>query len=95
MPAFPGNGTLRTRAISGALVGNDATVVYSRSEAKQIRDAIRSVTGAPATTSQFNCMADFIHECKDAGDGGSKNDKGDFTWTELLQIARDLFSPEY
>ncbi len=69
----------------------DMLVVANRSEAKQIRDAIRSATGANATTDQFNCMSSYIHDCKEGGDGGKKNDKGDFTFEELVEIAKDLF----
>ncbi|HEY7877592.1 MAG TPA: hypothetical protein VIC55_05180 [Gemmatimonadaceae bacterium] len=80
-----------TRAITGAAAAADATVVYSHKEGTQIRAAISTVTGAPATKPQYDCMSQYIHECKESGDGGTKNDKGDFTWKELVDIAENLF----
>lgn len=72
-PAFPGDGVSMSRTVPGALAAADATVVYNKKEAKQIKAAIKTATGQEATTSQFNCMSEFIHECKESGDGGSKN----------------------
>ncbi len=89
-PAFPGDGEPIAGQGSGTFAA-EATAVYSRREGAQIRAAIKSVTGENATKRQYDCMSQYIHECKESGDGGSKNEKGDFTWDELLQIARDLF----
>lgn len=72
-PAFPGDGVSMSRTVPGAIAAADATVVYNKKEAKQIKAAIKTATGQEATTSQFNCMSEFIHECKESGDGGSKN----------------------
>lgn len=76
---------------TGGLAAADATVVYNKKEGKQIKAAIKTATGESATKSQYDCMSQFIHECKESGDGGSKNKKGDFTWDELVQMAKDLF----
>lgn len=35
-------------------------------------------------------FGDFIEDCKQSGDRGSKNDRGDFTWGELEQKAREF-----
>lgn len=35
-------------------------------------------------------FGDYLEECKRAGDGGTKNDRGDFTWGELEQKAREF-----
>lgn len=35
-------------------------------------------------------FGDFIEECKQTGHRGSKNDRGDFTWSELEQKAREF-----
>jgi hypothetical protein len=88
-PAFPGAGEPMSRGSEIAVT--DATAVFNRREGKQIRAAITSATGAQATKSQYDCMSQFIHECKESGEGGSKNKKGDFTWDELKQMAADLF----
>jgi len=35
-------------------------------------------------------FGEFIEECKAHGDGGEKNDRGDFTWPELKRKAREF-----
>jgi hypothetical protein len=35
-------------------------------------------------------FGDFIEDCKAHGDRGTKNDRGDFTWSELRQKAREF-----
>ncbi len=32
----------------------------------------------------------YIERCKRKGDGGTKNDRGDFTYPELLEKAREF-----
>jgi hypothetical protein len=39
-------------------------------------------------------FGDYLEECKHSGDCGTKNDRGDFTWPELEQKAREFLSPE-
>jgi RHS repeat-associated protein len=68
-------------------------IVESRREEAEIRAAIKAVTGEPATDPQYQCMSEEIHDCKENGEGGSKNSRGDFTWDELVRMARELFGP--
>ena len=35
-------------------------------------------------------FGDYLEECKRSGAGGSRNDRGDFTWQELEQKAREF-----
>jgi hypothetical protein len=35
-------------------------------------------------------FGDFIEDCKRNGDGGTKNDRGDFTWDELDRKAQEF-----
>lgn len=37
-------------------------------------------------------FGDYLEECKESGDGGSRNDRGDFTWTELEEKAKEFLS---
>lgn len=39
-------------------------------------------------------FGDFIEEEKEAGNGGSKNERGDFTYQELRQKAREFLGLE-
>lgn len=89
-PAFPGDGALLSYSNSGSFAAQ-STAVYNGREAAQMRAAIKAATGENATDAQYDCMSQYIHECKESGDGGSKNEKGDLTWDELVQVARDLF----
>ena len=38
-------------------------------------------------------FGDYVEECKQSGDCGTKNDRGDFTWSELMQKAREFLDP--
>jgi hypothetical protein len=35
-------------------------------------------------------FGDFLEDCKAHGDRGTKNDRGDFTWPELRQKAKEF-----
>ena len=35
-------------------------------------------------------FGDYLEECKRSGDGGTANERGDFTWTEMEQKAREF-----
>jgi hypothetical protein len=35
-------------------------------------------------------FGDYLEECKAAGDGGSKNDRRDYIWPELLDKGREF-----
>ena len=37
---------------------------------------------------------DFLHECKDRGDRGTSNGRGDFTMDELREKAKDFLGSE-
>jgi hypothetical protein len=37
---------------------------------------------------------DYLHECKESGDFGTANEKGDFTMDELRERARDFLGLE-
>lgn len=37
---------------------------------------------------------DYLHECKESGDRGTANDRGDFTMDELRQKAREFLGIE-
>ena len=85
-------GTVTLTAAAGWAVYKGAQALANRREEKQIRGAIKAATGAPATTPQVQCMSQEIHDCKESGDGGTKNKKGDFTWPELVKMAKELFT---
>ncbi len=38
-------------------------------------------------------FGDYLEDCKRAGDRGSKNERGDFTWEELEAMAREFLAP--
>ena len=62
-------------------------LVGKKDDIRQI-DAIATQFGMdPETRREFG---DYLEECKRSGDGGSKNDRGDFTWSELEQKAREF-----
>ncbi len=86
----------RAGAIAGAQAGALAgglldLLAMSRSEGKQIRDAIRRATGRNPSDPEFDEMSDEIHQRKAHGFGGTANDKGDFTFRELIDLAKELF----
>lgn len=35
-------------------------------------------------------FGDFLEQCKVDGDRGSKNDRGDFAWSELIEKGREF-----
>ena len=39
-------------------------------------------------------FGDHLEECKNSGDCGTRNERGDFTWPELEQKAREFLSHE-
>ncbi|MGH7140382.1 MAG: hypothetical protein ACREHD_32000 [Pirellulales bacterium] len=51
-------------------------------------DAIaREFEMGPVQRRQFG---DYLEECKRSGDLGTRNDRGDFTWDEMMEKARDF-----
>jgi hypothetical protein len=39
-------------------------------------------------------FGDFLEQCKRAGEHGTRNDRGDFTWAELEAKAREFLGAE-
>jgi hypothetical protein len=35
-------------------------------------------------------LGDYLEECKREGDGGTKNERGDYTWEEMDEKAREF-----
>lgn len=87
----------RAGAVAGARIGAiagtmlDSWVLMSRGESKQIRDAIRRATGRNSTSAQYDELSAEMHERKGQAMGGSANRKGDFTFDELVKLAKELF----
>lgn len=49
--------------------------------------------GAAANTGpNRRCVGQYLEECKENGDTGTKNDRGDFTWRELVGKVREYFN---
>jgi len=77
-------------AIGAAL---DGLVFASKGESAEIGRAISEVMGKAANIEQNRrCVGQYLEECKAAGDTGTKNGRGDFTWNEMLQKVRDYFN---
>jgi hypothetical protein len=55
-------------------------------------DAVAGEFGMdPQTRREFG---DYLEECKAAGDGGTANDRGDFTYEELRRKAQEFLGQE-
>lgn len=39
-------------------------------------------------------FGDYLEDCKNSGDRGTRNDRGDFTWPELEEEAREFLAEE-
>lgn len=61
-----------------------------KSDIKQIRGIAKLFKMDEETERDFG---DYVEECKRQGILGSKNNRGDFTWDELKQLARDFLGP--
>jgi RHS repeat-associated protein len=70
--------------------GNDA-ITASKSDIKQVNDIARLFRMSEEERDEFG---DFLEEEKRCGRGGSKNERGDFTWKELKEKARDFLGYE-
>jgi len=46
------------------------------------------------TMEQRRDFGDFLEDCKNSGDTGTKNDRGDFTWPELEAKAREFLGDD-
>ena len=94
VPVLSAAGALKGAAV-GAYVGSavDALVLLSKGESAAIGQAITEVMGAAANTAENRrCVGDYLEECKADGDTGTKNERGDFTWRELVNKVREYFN---
>jgi RHS repeat-associated protein len=81
--------------IAGARIGAaaDATILLLKGEGAEIGRAITEVMGAAFNTAtNRRCVGDYLEECKESGDRGTKNSRGDFKWSELLEKVREFFN---
>ena len=46
------------------------------------------------TRDQELLFSEHIHGLKDVAEGGTKNERGDFTWDELMQLGREFLGQE-
>lgn len=69
--------------------GNDP-VLGPKPDIKQINDIARLFRMGEEERDEFG---DFLEEEKRCGRGGTKNDRGDFKWSELKK-AREFLGPE-
>jgi hypothetical protein len=83
-PAFPGNGTLVTRPIAGALAANDATVVYSHAESKSTTVEAQSLGNRIRTL-----IAGLL-----IGKGGGMSDEQRQSWEGGAKPATEQTQPE-
>jgi hypothetical protein len=60
-----------------------------KDDIQQFRDACRQLGIKGPERRDFG---KYIHELKQAGILGTANDKGDFTWEEMLELGRDFLS---
>jgi hypothetical protein len=94
VPAFSAAGALKGAAIGTAIGATlDGIVMASKGEAREIGSAITEVMGRAANTeTNRRCVGRYLENCKAAGDRGTKNDRGDFNYRELLQKVREYFN---
>ena len=61
---------------------------------QDIRDveAVATRFGMDAETRRE--FGDYLEECKRAGDVGARNERGDYTWDELEQKAKEFLGGE-
>jgi hypothetical protein len=57
---------------------------------EDIKEVERIARKHGMTEEQRRDFGDFLEECKREGDGGTKNERGDFTWDELDRKAREF-----
>jgi hypothetical protein len=60
------------------------TILNASGDRGQIQDAANEVGIDP------HDLGNYVHELKADGEFGSKNDKGDFTYAELVELAKQL-----
>ena len=85
-------------AIGGAAVGGAIGlaidgILYLKGEPAQIGQAIESVMGKKANTeTNREAVGDYCESCKEHGQFGTKNSKGDFTFKELTTLVKEFFN---
>jgi hypothetical protein len=94
VPLLSAAGAAKGAAVGGALGAYiDGLILLSKGESATIGRAISEVMGGAANTvANRRCVGDYLEECKAAGDTGSKNARGDFTWREMLEKVREYFN---
>jgi hypothetical protein len=67
-------------------------ILNLKGESAQIGAAINAVLGADANTEENRrSVGDYCEDCKRRGDRGTKNKKGDFTFSELVEKVKEYF----
>lgn len=74
--------------VAGKLAGELVThALFAKSDVKQVNDAAREVGMSDEDRRDFG---QFLEDEKKAGRGGTKNDRGDYTWKELIKKAKEF-----
>lgn len=61
---------------------------------KDIKDVEKIAQQFDMDSEQRRDFGDYLEECKNAGGVGTRNDRGDFTWSELEDKAREFLEEE-
>lgn len=61
---------------------------------QDIKDVERVAKQFGMDSEQRRDFGDYLEDCKNAGDCGTRNDRGDFTWAELEEKAREFLAGE-
>ncbi len=93
VPVFSVAGATAGAEIGGGLgLAVDAGVMALKGESAELGAAISQVMGAAANTVvNRREFGRYCEDCKERGDTGSKNSKGDFTFSELITRAKEFF----
>ena len=59
----------------------------NKPDIQEVNEAARRAGLTPAQRKEFGR---YLERCKRDGDGGTKNDRGDFTWDELMDRAQQF-----
>jgi hypothetical protein len=98
----PGPGTVTGVAVGravGAVAGfgvavGGALILWNKKEERVIRGLIHDVTGVKATDETYGAVSDAFHDLKAHGEGGTANERGDFTKEELRKLIEDVLGPK-
>jgi hypothetical protein len=61
---------------------------------QDIKDVKRVAEQFGMDSEQRRDFGDYLEDCKNSGDCGTRNDRGDFTWAELEDKAREFLAEE-